>query len=131
MSRETKLTSFLVAAGRKKCNAEILNLHGHAMQEPGWPDVYISQRYYRGWIEFKDRNTVVEKHQKRKIAKLRSNGDNVLIARFLEQKGSFWKIRVQDEEGRVFFILRIDGSHVDVFLALIKACHEACLLLKS
>lgn len=33
--------------------AHVLSLHGHAMQAPGWPDIFVAHRQWSGWIELK------------------------------------------------------------------------------
>lgn len=33
--------------------AKVLSLHGHAMQAPGWPDLYVCHPIWTGWIELK------------------------------------------------------------------------------
>lgn len=33
----------------------VLNLHGHARQAAGWPDLYVCGPFFRGWLELKCR----------------------------------------------------------------------------
>lgn len=33
--------------------AKVLNVHGHAMQARGWPDLYVAHRDWDGWLELK------------------------------------------------------------------------------
>ena len=34
-------------------NGVVLSVHGHAMQAPGWPDLYVAHSRWSGWIELK------------------------------------------------------------------------------
>jgi len=30
-----------------------LSLHGHGMQAPGWPDLFVGSKVWSGWVELK------------------------------------------------------------------------------
>jgi hypothetical protein len=123
MKTETQLTSQLLRAGRM-CRAEILSLHGHDMQAPGWPDAYIAHPYWIGWIEFKGPNTKIEPHQQKIIASLRDKGVNVFVVRFLEQEKLFWNMRIQNEIGAMYSIFTHEGPDAKVFSGLmLRLCH--------
>ena len=82
---ETTETAKFVKVWRNlPVKAEVLNVHGHAMQGSHWPDVYIVHPIYRGWIEFKGPNTAIRPGQKALAKKLHVKGDVVYFVRFLE-----------------------------------------------
>ncbi len=122
MKTETKLTSILIRAGRD-CKAEILSLKGvkpgeQGAQTPGWPDAYIAHAFWHGWIEFKGPATKIQGNQFKVIDRLRTLGVPCVIVRFLEQEGSYWKMRIQDHEGRKISILELDDTPQKVFAKL-------------
>jgi hypothetical protein len=41
----------------KKVGATVFAIVAHKLQEPGWPDRFISHPWWQGFIEFKDVNT--------------------------------------------------------------------------
>lgn len=43
----------LITQHLRDCGALVLSLHGHSMQQRGWPDIYISHPKFTGWIELK------------------------------------------------------------------------------
>ena len=86
MLTETQITSKLVAALRKECHAMVLNLHGHAMQGAGWPDIYLVHWMFRGWIEFKGVKTPVQPLQTKIMGELLKRGDKVYVVRFIGPK---------------------------------------------
>ena len=65
----------------KASGARVLNIHGHAMQEAGWPDTYCSHPYFHGFIETKV-NQPVSAKQMSVLNDLRSLGDHALVLRW-------------------------------------------------
>jgi hypothetical protein len=55
------------------------------MQEPGWPDLYVSSKYFGGFIELKMSKGELSTAQK-------------LIGRKLERNGAFVVLRYVDEQ---------------------------------
>lgn len=47
----------------KKCNAMVFAIVGSLMQEPGWPDRFISHSVWQGHLEFKGVKTKLEAKQ--------------------------------------------------------------------
>ena len=80
--RETVWSACILSLISKKANGTILSVHGHEMQAPGWPDSYISHKYWKGWIEFKGSKTRLTDLQKMILSKLGANGDRVYIVRY-------------------------------------------------
>ncbi|PHR91989.1 MAG: hypothetical protein COA69_09495 [Robiginitomaculum sp.] len=39
--------------GMRDRGAQVFNCHGHMMQEPGWPDLWVGHPKFQGWIELK------------------------------------------------------------------------------
>ena len=66
----------------KAVGAQVLNLHGHAMQAPGWPDLFVAHPYYSGWIELKTKNGNLREVQRLVIAGLRYRKSPVIILRW-------------------------------------------------
>lgn len=97
---ETRLSSRLI----KEFNTtggKVLNLHGHGMQAPGWPDTCVSHKLWSGWIEFKGRNTPISAIQNNVFTHLAENfGKPVFVVRILECNGgsvkSQWKFEITD-----------------------------------
>lgn len=50
--RETELTRKLIAALESR-GAFTMKVHGHAMQRPGIPDLYVAHAEFQGWVELK------------------------------------------------------------------------------
>ena len=63
----------------KTQGAMVLNLHGHAMQAPGWPDLYVAHPKWRGWIELKVKGRALSELQEVIIRKLMERGDTVYV----------------------------------------------------
>ncbi len=57
-----------------------LSLHGHGMQAPGWPDLWVGTNIYTGWIELKSPDREVTTAQR-------------IIGRKLERFGQFVVLR--------------------------------------
>lgn len=43
----------MVIRSLKDTGAMTFNVHGHAMQAAGWPDIYVAHPKWQGWIELK------------------------------------------------------------------------------
>lgn len=52
------VASTVVRDALVKDGAMVLKIHGHAMQAPGWPDLYVAHPTYGGWIEMKAGSTL-------------------------------------------------------------------------
>lgn len=50
--KENKFQTRLVEMLRSR-GAKVLNVHGHMLQQAGWPDLFISHWDFTGWIELK------------------------------------------------------------------------------
>lgn len=73
----------------KEAGAEILNLHGHAMQAPGWPDLYVAHRIWTGWIELKVDDNDLRPNQVRVVRALRERHVPVHVCR-MDRDGEEW-----------------------------------------
>jgi hypothetical protein len=120
---ETRLTARLVKQIRN-ANGKVLNVHGHASQEPGWPDVFVTHRYWTGWIEFKNSKTQISSYQEEILASL-ANEVPTWIVRFIEvqggEKDSHWMFRIEDPltmraKKQVF----LDGGDMKVAIELLR-----------
>lgn len=70
MGREKELERELVKSLRD-AGATVLKVHGHAMQEPGWPDVQVYHPAWCGHLELKSRGgrpTPLQLHRARELA---------------------------------------------------------------
>lgn len=117
MQSETKLTSRLVRGGRT-ARAMILNVHGHKMQTPGWPDLYIAHKLWTGFLEMKGPRTKIEPHQQQIIGGLKERNVSVYVVRFIGQEDSWWRFRIQDEYDRRHKIFEIEDTEAKVFVEL-------------
>lgn len=61
-----------------------LSLHGHGMQAPGWPDLYVAHKIWSGWFELKANDGALSTAQK-------------IIGRRLERHGLFYVLRLDGE----------------------------------
>lgn len=71
-----RLTKLLESVG-----AMVFKIHGHAMQEVGWPDLQVYHREWTGHLEAKVGANPATKIQKEKIAKLRERGTKAGVIR--------------------------------------------------
>lgn len=77
--KESKLQEIV----KKKLEAAgclVFNIHGHAMQRAGIPDLYIVHRQFRGWVELKT-ETDLSKIQEKTIHDLIRRGDTAFVVR--------------------------------------------------
>lgn len=74
----------------KAANALVLKLHGHSMQEPGWPDLYVVHARWTGHIELKIRGETIKPLQCERMLNLRQRG---IPATWLQMK----------ETGEIYF----------------------------
>ena len=70
--------------------------------QSGWPDRYISHKYWHGWIEFKSITRRLETNQRIVIQQLQLRGDNALIIR-------------ESVDKRIGQLEDIDGKVIRVF----------------
>lgn len=76
---QTKLVRSLEDGG-----AVILNIHGHAFQRRGWPDLYVGSSLWQGWLELKWRARPVTPLQKQKLEDLMDRDVWAFVLRFNE-----------------------------------------------
>lgn len=62
--------------------ARVLSVHGHAAQEPGWPDLLVWSRRWSGWIELKVNNRKLNPAQRLVIKELRLRYASVAVATY-------------------------------------------------
>lgn len=77
---ETAWTAKLVVRLRR-LNAQVLNVHGHDMQAPGWPDLYVAHRRWSGWLEVKTAKGRLRKVQQLVIDGLRARNVPAFVLR--------------------------------------------------
>jgi len=61
--------------------ALVFNVHGHGMQEPGWPDLYVAHVRWQGWVELKVEGRKLGTAQRIIIRRLVERGVNVSVVR--------------------------------------------------
>ena len=67
--KETNFQRALVIS-LKECGATVFNIHGHAFQIAGVPDLYIAHKIWTGWLELKTGNnpaTLLQQHTLKKL----------------------------------------------------------------
>ena len=79
--RETEWTGELLAHAQS-VGAVYLAVVGSEMQQPGWPDRYLSHVLWHGWVEFKGQRTVIEPLQVKRMKELN-----------MRRPGSAWVVR--------------------------------------
>lgn len=83
--------------------AKVLSLHGHAMQAPGWPDLYVCHPIWSGWIELKMHDGELSTAQK-------------IVGNSLECQ-RLAVVLVADEEERHCFVRSFSNERVDTVAA--------------
>jgi len=63
----------------KSKGAVVYNIHGHAMQQRGIPDLYVAHWRWQGWLELKTGNNKLSTLQEIEIGKLQSRNVNALV----------------------------------------------------
>lgn len=81
--KEVNFQKILVTAFRQ-AGAIVFNIHGHAMQIAGIPDLYVAHKIWTGWLELKTGENATTKLQTRTLGSLEAAGVNVFI--LLERK---------------------------------------------
>jgi hypothetical protein len=61
--------------------AVVYNIHGHAMQKRGIPDLYVAHRLWTGWIELKVGGNSISAIQAHQLEKLWSAGAQAFVVR--------------------------------------------------
>ena len=85
MKTESQMQTSLVK-GLKDIGAMVLNLHGHAMQQSGWPDLYIVHWTWKGWIELKKEGGVATPLQKQRLGDLTVRGERAFLVELIERE---------------------------------------------
>lgn len=85
---ESEIQSKMVSA-LKKCNSEVLNIHGHAEQASGWPDLYVSHTKFHGWVELKVDGNQCSVLQRKRLQSLRAKGTKAMCLRYLNDEEQF------------------------------------------
>jgi hypothetical protein len=81
---ESSITQKVVVALRRQ-GCICFKIHGHQMQEPGWPDMYVAHsKFPHGgiWIEAKGAGTKLERLQKFKIEELLERNVGAYVLRY-------------------------------------------------
>lgn len=76
--KENNFQRILVKSLRE-CGTIVFNIHGHAMQVAGIPDLYIAHKIWTGWLELKTGTNKATKLQQQTLKKLYDCGINAYI----------------------------------------------------
>ncbi len=76
--KETSFQRILVKSLRE-AGAVVFNIHGHAMQVAGIPDLYVAHPIWTGWLELKAGTNVATKLQERTLRKLMTCGVDAVV----------------------------------------------------
>ncbi len=76
--KETNFQRVLVKSLRE-CGVVVFNIHGHAMQVAGIPDLYVAHTIWSGWLELKTGNNPVTKLQQHTLKQLYDCNINAYI----------------------------------------------------
>jgi len=77
--KESEFQRFVCDMFRFRPFHYVLNTHGHSMQKPGLPDLYVSGPRFRGWVELKMRGRWLSPVQEDHIKSLVFAYDHVII----------------------------------------------------
>ena len=76
----------------------VFNVHGHAMQQAGIPDLYIAHPKFHGWLELKCNARKLDPLQKDKMGKLVKRGVPAFELHHYDGEG----VCICNHEGKVF-----------------------------
>lgn len=119
MESETKLTGRLVKVLRQMQGC-VLNIHGSALQQEGWPDVYVSHSLWFGFLEFKVKDRKLSSSQKYVGNHLRKCRQPAWVIRIANQLFDVWVIVIEDFNAKVFQTLTLKGTDGQVAAGLLK-----------
>jgi hypothetical protein len=91
----------------ENCGAWVFNVHGHAMQRAGVPDLYVAHRKFHGWLELKVDNNSCSTLQKIVLRDLNARGVAAYVLRM--KKG---KTTLEDCDGEVVATIEANLLHV-------------------
>ena len=91
-----------------------LKVHGHLMQEAGWPDLYVAHRTFHGWIEVKSGDRTLTALQRVRIGQIRARGVPALVVR-----GRDGVLTVEDVDGATVATLPEEASRLLSRLAVL------------
>lgn len=122
--KESNFQSLLVKSLRES-GAIVFNIHGHAMQMAGIPDLYVAHNIWEGWLELKAGNNPVTKLQQHTLKKLHDCGVNA-YALVANKPRMIIKLHEETIVGYISFMTNnIDGIEV------LNKLREASLKLKD
>lgn len=108
MRNETAFSQW-VCRRLRETGAMILNIHGHSMQQAGWPDLYVSCREYHGFLELKHEKGQLSKLQERTLEGLWKRGDSIGVLLYSTERVRE-KITLMDHTCRVLFRTELSRS---------------------
>jgi hypothetical protein len=82
--RPAKLTETQFTSKIRRQFPFSLKIHGSIMQESGIPDLYVCSHLWEGWLELKVGTRVVEKLQWKQMDRIRENGGQAFVLRYLQ-----------------------------------------------
>lgn len=88
---QTKLIKKLEDGG-----ALCFNIHGHAYQKRGWPDVQVYSRIWTGHLELKWKTRSLTPLQKDRMEELKQRWTSCYVVRFFEDF-----VYIEDEKGYI------------------------------
>ena len=83
----------LLAKIWRRMGAMVLPVHGHSMQEPGWPDLYVAHALWTGWMELKLDTEPLSAKQHHILLGLHSASVNATIGR-VTPENAIWVYNV-------------------------------------
>lgn len=97
MKSETAFSQW-VCKRLRSTGVYVLNLHGHAMQQRGWPDLYVCCREYRGFVELKYQDGRLSKLQKVMCYGLWKRGETVCVLKyFTRNRREMYSLQTYEE----------------------------------
>lgn len=82
--RESRFQSELVQRLRDR-GGLVFNVHGHRMQEPGWPDIYVAVLKREAWFELKVDGGGLTKKQELVLRRLRAQDRHARVVRWVNK----------------------------------------------
>lgn len=95
--RETDYAAKILHELRAKHGAVCFSIAGNVYQGAGWPDSFIAHEKFIGFVEFKGRETKLQKLQAHTLKLLKKKGVKCYVVRFMESNPNVWDITDENE----------------------------------
>lgn len=117
----------VVVAAMRAAMADVFSVHGHAMQQPGWPDCHVVSPLCGGmaWVELKGAKTTLRDVQRACIRRINYKGGFAVVLR--ARPGRQWVIQQVGEDAMTDADLEngeVSTTCGPAILSALKRCRE-------